>query len=111
VAKLVLWSEAVDLGAKILFALAHEEKCVDIAPRRAKDRESGAEGTLSQARGTLTPIVRGQSAGYMQEFPPEFPNNLILDRPRLERGHEVSYVWADLRNFSARSEDIVELLF
>src|ERR1017187_10754144 len=38
-------------------ALAHKEKCGCMAPRRAKDEESGADCNRAQGKGFLTPAA------------------------------------------------------
>ena len=57
-------------------APAHKEKCGNMAPRRAKDGESGADFSRAQGKGFLTPAApRNDQRIPCRSSLPEFLNN------------------------------------
>jgi hypothetical protein len=61
---------------KISCALAHKEKCGNMALRRAKDGESSADFSRAQGKGFLTPAApRNDQRIPRRSSLPEFLNN------------------------------------
>ena len=68
---------------------------------------------ISREKAYLLLLLRRTISGLHAEVPclNVFTKLNKLDRPRLEKGHEVSYVLGEWRKFSARSYTIVRLLW
>jgi hypothetical protein len=77
-----------------------EKRLADSTPLGAKDDESGANSIWPEGKGCFTPAAPRR----IERIPcksslPKFLNNQLLDRPRLARGHEVSYVIGRLEEY------------
>ena len=93
-------------------ALTHKEK-VWQRWRRGEPRTTRAALISVGPRAghhELLPL-REQSADTMQKIHALNSCNQMLDRPRLEKGHEVSYMCSRIAEFLGQLGDIVKLLF